>query len=167
MQHNLANKIECTQHASCTTACLLAHYKASLKSSSVSSLATRTKSCANEGGSLKNVQSFAEQVPSHDSLYENSCGQLLLLSCLSSPVCRRPISITCRRAALKKGRQRSQLNLPLKQEILRIHLLDALAESNQCGHSDQVDLKTCPCTALILRPRQREACLLLLLLLLP
>lgn len=133
------------------------------KSSSVSDLATRKKACANEGRSLKNVQSFAEQVPSHDSLYENSCGQLLLLSCFSSPVCRRPISITCYRAALKKGRQQSQLNLPLKQEVLRIHLLDALAESNQCGHSDQVDLKTCPCTALIVRPWHREACLLLVL----
>jgi len=39
--------------------------------SSVSRLATQTKACANEGGSLKNMQSFAEQMPSHDSLYEN------------------------------------------------------------------------------------------------
>jgi len=62
--------------------------------SSVSSLATQTKACANEGGSLKNMQSFAEQMPSHDSLYENSCGQLLLLRCFSSSVCRKPISIT-------------------------------------------------------------------------
>ncbi len=123
--------------------------------SSVSSLATQTKACANEGGSLKNMQSFAEQMPSHDSLYENSCGQLLLLSCFSSPVCRRPLSITCRRAALTEGRQRSQLNLPLKQEVLRIHLLDPLAKSNQRGHSDQVDLKTYPCTALMFRPRHR------------
>ncbi len=112
------------------------------------------------------MQSFAEQMPSHDSLYENSCGQLLLLSCFSSPVCRRPISITCRRAALNKGRHWSLLDLPLKHEVLRVHLLNALAESNQRGHRDQVDLKTCPCTALMFRPWHPEACLLLLLLLL-